>query len=121
MAANPDDIPSNVRFAASPVNADGLTAMEEKKLKSLRSHRSRHELRIAYIEFKKKLADMDEARFLEEAGDRIHLSAFASNNPGSDYHWQCDLCYDESVRRGGKEAPLYKKAYEAVMKGCGLR
>lgn len=41
---------------------------------------------------------------------RIWLSAYANNNPRSDYHWQADACYDEAARRGKPE--LYVQAYE---------
>ena len=35
----------------------------------------------------------------ETCNKMIWLSAYANNNPGSDYHWQCDACYDECSRR----------------------
>ena len=31
---------------------------------------------------------------IEETERMIWLSAFANNNPRSDYHWRCDACYD---------------------------
>lgn len=59
--------------------------------------------------FADKIFAMDDAAFVEEAEHRIWLSAFANNNPRSDYHWQADACYDEAKRRGKPE--LYKEAY----------
>ena len=47
-----------------------------------------------------RLAGMTEAELAEETRDMIWLSAFASNNARSDYHWQVDACYDEWKRRG---------------------
>ena len=38
------------------------------------------------------------------------LSAYAANNPRSDYHWQCDACYDEAIRRG--DEGLYISGWE---------
>lgn len=40
----------------------------------------------------------------------IWLSAYASNNPRSDYHWQVDACYDECKRR--ERIDIYQKAYD---------
>lgn len=59
--------------------------------------------------FADKLAAADEDKFLEFCGEYIWLSAYASNNPRSDYHWQCDACYDEAIRRGA--AWIYDKAW----------
>jgi hypothetical protein len=59
--------------------------------------------------FADKLAAMDDEKFLSEAGHYIWLSAYATNNPRSDFHWQCDATYDEANRRG--KAWLYDKAW----------
>lgn len=61
-------------------------------------------------EFADRLASADDEGFVKIAEDRIWLSAYANNNPRSDYHWQADACYDEAERRGQPE--LYKKAWE---------
>lgn len=61
-------------------------------------------------EYIAKLETLDEAAFLKEAESKIWLSAFASNNPRSDYHWHADALYDEAQRRGNPE--LYVRAYE---------
>lgn len=61
-------------------------------------------------DFADKLAAADDAGFLAIAEERIWLSAYASNNPRSDYHWQADACYDEAQRRGKPE--LYRQAWE---------
>ena len=47
-----------------------------------------------------RIAGMNETQLAEETALKIWLSAFASNNPRSDYHWHCDACYDECQRRG---------------------
>ena len=60
--------------------------------------------------FADKLAAADEDEYLTIAEQYIWLSAYANNNPRSDYHWQADACYDEAVRRGNKD--LYSKAWK---------
>jgi len=59
--------------------------------------------------FADDIAGLDDDAFIARAADRIWLSAFANNNPRSDYHWQADACYDEAQRRGNPD--LYKKAH----------
>lgn len=59
-----------------------------------------------------RLQTMDAAALQKECEDRIWLSAYAANNPRSDYHWQCDACYDECVRRN--QPNIYKTAYESA-------
>lgn len=59
--------------------------------------------------FANKVALLDDNEFVKEAENRIWFSAYASNNPRSDYHWQADLCYDEAERRGKPE--LYARAW----------
>lgn len=59
--------------------------------------------------FADKLAALDDAGFVSEAQNRIWLSAYANNNPRSDYHWQANACYAESQRRGKPE--LYGFAF----------
>ena len=60
------------------------------------------------------LAGLTDAEFVDKAAHAIWLSAYANNNPRSDYHWQADVCYDESVRR--KNTDLYQRAYDRVAK-----
>ena len=50
----------------------------------------------AYLD---KLANMDDKQLREACNQMIWLSAYANNNPRSDYHWKCDACYDECQRR----------------------
>lgn len=57
-----------------------------------------------------KLAALDDAAFEDEAKQAIWLSAYASNNPRSDYHWHADACYSEAERRGRPE--LYERAWK---------
>jgi len=65
----------------------------------------------------KKIAAMSDEDLLRETEDKIWLSAYASNNPRSDYHWHVDALYDEWKRRG-KEYQ-YAVAYDAARKSCG--
>jgi hypothetical protein len=63
--------------------------------------------RKEYADRLKKLSD----QALEgEAGLKIWLSALADNNPRSDYHWQCDACFDEAERRLKPE--IYDRAWD---------
>jgi hypothetical protein len=59
--------------------------------------------------FADKLAAADEEKFYSYCGDYIWLSAYATNNPRSDYHWMCDACYDEAARR--EKTWIYDKAW----------
>jgi hypothetical protein len=59
--------------------------------------------------FADKLAAASDVEFLKIAEQCIWLSAYADNNPRSDYHWQADACYHEAMRRGKPE--LYDRAY----------
>lgn len=60
--------------------------------------------------FLDEIAGLDDAAFVEKATSCIWLSAYASNNPRSDYHWQADACYTEAVRR--EKPDLYRLAWE---------
>ena len=64
----------------------------------------------------KKLSEMDDEKLYNECEQKIWLSAYANNNPRSDYHWHVDACYDECVNRGKVE--IYKRAYDANVKGA---
>jgi hypothetical protein len=64
-----------------------------------------------YVE---KISVMDYNELLDETKDKIWLSAYANNNPRSDYHWQVDACYDEWKKRD--DLAGYEKAYRLVAK-----
>ena len=61
-----------------------------------------------------KLAEMSDHELFLKCKDMIWFSAYASNNPRSDYHWQCDACYDECEHRGKSE--IYDEAYKFFTK-----
>jgi hypothetical protein len=63
-----------------------------------------------------RITTMDEATFLKECETAIWLSAFAGNNPRSDYHWHVDACYSEAARRG--KPGLYTIAYKNASAGA---
>ncbi len=68
--------------------------------------------RSTYVE--KLQAETDDG--LREAAEQmIWLSAYASNNPRSDYHWQADAVYDECQRRG--KGNIYNDAHKKVSRG----
>lgn len=62
-----------------------------------------------YIE---KIRCMDKDVLFQETKQKIWLSAYANNNPRSDYHWQCDACYDEWVNRN--DTGSYEKAWRSA-------
>lgn len=53
-------------------------------------------------EFLQKLINSSDGQLKDECERYIWLSAYASNNYRSDYHFMCDACYDECNRRGKK-------------------
>lgn len=61
-----------------------------------------------------RIAAMDDMGFLREAEQKIWLSAYAANNPRSDYHWHADVCHDEATARGKPE--LYDLAYRQAVR-----
>ena len=67
--------------------------------------------------FLDKLKALSDEELRGKCEEFIWLSAYANNNPRSDYHWQCDACYDEATRRGNPD--IYSNAYEAVSQGVG--
>lgn len=67
--------------------------------------------------FADTLAAMTDAEFLKATENKIWLSAYASNNHRSDYHWQADACYDEAKRRGKPE--LYQSAFDRAKASAG--
>jgi hypothetical protein len=60
-------------------------------------------------DFADMLAAAGNEEYMAIAEEYIRLSAYASNNPDSDYHWQAEACYDEAKRRGRPE--LYQAAW----------
>lgn len=65
-------------------------------------------------EYVDSLAAMPDKELTEITERKIWLSAYADNNPRSDYHWQVDSCYDEWVRRGNTDA--YGRAHSKVVR-----
>jgi hypothetical protein len=68
-------------------------------------------------EFVDRLHALDDDGYVNQAETVIWLSAFANNNPRSDYHWQADVCYKEANLRGKPE--LYVKAYDQARATAG--
>ena len=62
-------------------------------------------------EYLNKILAMDEKKLQHETETKIWLSAYASNNPKSDYHWQCDACFEVAEE---KFTGLYDKAHKNV-------
>ena len=46
------------------------------------------------------LASMSDDDLRKACNKMIWLSAYANNNPRSDFHWKCDACYAECDKRG---------------------
>ena len=58
-----------------------------------------------------------EQELFEYCEQYIWLSAYAANNPYSDYHWKCDAGYAECARRG--RVDLYKQAHARARRSAG--
>lgn len=69
-------------------------------------------------DFADHIAQLPDDEFVEAAENKIWLSAYAGNNPRSDYHWQADACYDEAKRRGNEA--LYERAYKRACASAGV-
>jgi hypothetical protein len=67
--------------------------------------------------FADKIAGMTEGEFVKEVEQYVWLSAYAANNPRSDYHWMCDATYYEARRRGNTD--LYQRGHDAARKSAG--
>lgn len=65
-----------------------------------------------------KLAGMTDEKLVEETERMIWLSAYANNNPRSDYHWQARACHDEADKRG-KVDEIYVRAYNQARREAG--
>lgn len=59
--------------------------------------------------FADKLNEASNSELLKIVEDRVWLSAYANNNPRSDYHWQADACYDACRMRGRED--IYREGY----------
>ena len=62
-----------------------------------------------------RLEGMPDADLQAEAERYIWLSAFAANNPRSDFHWKCDMTFAEARRRGKEK--IYERAHKSTMRG----
>lgn len=64
-------------------------------------------------EYAAKLQTLSDRELRKEAEQYIWLSAYASNNPRSAYHWMCSATYDEALRRD-KVKQIYTAAYREL-------
>lgn len=64
-----------------------------------------------------KIAHMDDQELEAEAENIIWMSAFANNNPRSDFHWQADAIYDECADRNKRE--IYTRGFERAKASAG--
>lgn len=67
--------------------------------------------------FGERLRGLSDEDLRAECEKYIWLSAYAANNPRSEYHWMCDATYAEGERRGKPE--IYKRAYRTVLRQEG--
>ena len=61
------------------------------------------------------LAGSSDDELRKQTSQFIWLSAYASSNPRSAYHWMCDATYDECKKRG-KEDSIYAVEHAALTK-----
>ncbi len=50
-------------------------------------------------EYYTRVSEMNDTDLFEETTHKLWLSAYANNNPRSDYHWHVDAIYEEWVKR----------------------
>lgn len=62
-------------------------------------------------EYLEKLSAMTDEELSKEAESKIWLSAYATNNPRSDYHWHCNAVYAECTKRD-PNGENYNKAWK---------
>lgn len=68
-------------------------------------------------EYVAKVSSMDDDALVGEVANKVYLSAYAANNPRSDYHWHADVLYDEARRR---EKPwLYQRGWNQAYRLAG--
>ncbi len=96
-----------------------LTIEEQKRLDAIIKagdfcgrYKGNDNYRKPKIEYLKKLVKMTDEQLLKECESKIWLSAYANNNPRSDYHWHADACYDECKNRDKPD--IYKRAYKKI-------
>jgi len=75
-------------------------------------------MEMSKAEYKILLAKMSERDLGQETQLMIYNSTLFSDCK-SDYHWKCDYCYDEWVKREGKSPKGYDRAYQSVAKSSG--
>lgn len=63
--------------------------------------------------YRLKLEGMTDEQLFTEAKDKIWLSAYATDNSHSCFHWQCDATYTESARRNNTD--IYDRAHKYHM------
>lgn len=68
-------------------------------------------------EYVDRIVALSDDDLVHEASDKCWLSAFAANNPRSDYHWQTDALYAEAARRG--KPWLYQRGWNSAYRLAG--
>lgn len=68
-------------------------------------------------DFTEMLAGLTDDDLVEKTEHYVWLSGYAANNPRSDYHWQCDACYDEANRR--QKPWLYQRGWNGAWVSAG--
>jgi hypothetical protein len=62
-------------------------------------------------EYVERISTMTDEELAKETESKIWLSAYAANNPRSDYHWHTDALYAECQKRDPSGA-TYDKAWK---------
>lgn len=62
------------------------------------------------MDYVRKVLAMTEADLFRETERAIWLSAYAANNPRSDYHWHVDVCFLACEKYPG----LYTRAFRTA-------
>jgi hypothetical protein len=67
-------------------------------------------------EWRARLKAMTEDELYQHCEKYIWLSAYANNNPNSDFHFLCDAGYDECKTRS--RVDVYDRAYRDACESC---
>ena len=67
-------------------------------------------------QYRKQIQVMSDKDLRAAANMMIYLSAYADNNPRSDYHWKCDAVYDECKTRG--KLNIYEEEHKKLVDNC---
>lgn len=101
-----DDLPLPYELDRTRKGPVALAGVEDGRL--VLTGRSNYD--VPTQQYADKIAALSDEGFVKDCQEYIWLSAYAANNPTSDYHWMATACYYEAQRRGNPD--LYQRGYD---------